>query len=207
MVPSQRTRFSLFKRKEATKNKVVIDVSDDEVIEVSEIFGGWNVDFSYQGPTQNLSKTYCDICSKEITKGEKSCDMCFVIASYTNDCELFGYNSNAPASPTTEWGEDTTNSHMITSPEPKRKYCAFCGWEISEEEDVNCKECTLQAVREKNYNILGYVPYQYNISSPEEEPLSPATQEMEYINMVEEEEEDPEEEEMEEEKDFYAFEI
>ena len=50
MTPSKRTRFSLFKRKDATKNKVVINVSDDEVIKDSdsEVSKGWNVE-----PTQN----------------------------------------------------------------------------------------------------------------------------------------------------------
>ena len=103
MTPYQCTRFALFKWKEATTNKVVIDVSDDEVMEYYEVPRGWNVDFSYQGPTQDLSKTYCDICSKEIAKGEKSCDMCFVMGSYANDCELFGHNLNAKASPMEEW--------------------------------------------------------------------------------------------------------
>ena len=98
MTPAKRIRFALFKQKEATKNKVVIEVSDDEVIEDSdsEIPKGWKVE-----PTQK-SKFYCDNCDKEIAEGGKLCDMCFVMDSYANDCELFGYNLNAPASPREE---------------------------------------------------------------------------------------------------------
>ena len=137
MTPSKRTYFSLFKRKEATKNKVVIDVSDDEIIEDydSKVPKGWNVE-----PTQTLSKTYCDNCGKEIAEGGKLCDVCFVMGSY--DSELLGYILNALVSPIEEW-----SNYGIVSPEQRNKFCAFCGGEIPMEdgeipvENENCDEC------------------------------------------------------------------
>ena len=52
MAPFQRTRFALFKKKEATRNKKIINISDDKD----------------QEPTQDMTKIYCDICGKEIAK-------------------------------------------------------------------------------------------------------------------------------------------
>ena len=78
MAPFQRTRFALCKKEEATRNKEIIDISDDED----------------QGPTQDMTKTYYDICGKEIAKGEETCDMCFVMNSYARDQDLFNYNLN-----------------------------------------------------------------------------------------------------------------
>ena len=126
MAPSQRTRLALFKKKEATRNKEILNISDDEGMKDYESPKGWNKNFSYQESPQELSKNFCDICTKEIAKGEVTCDMCYVMESYAKNCELFGYNLNAPASPTEEWVQSALNSHMITSPEPGRKYFAFC---------------------------------------------------------------------------------
>ena len=129
MAPSQRTRLALFKKKETTRNKEIIDISDDE----DNAPSGWNISNPY------LSKTYCDTCGKEIAKEEETCDMCFVMNSYARDCEFFGYNLNAPTSLTEDEIQDTQ-----TSSEPERKFCAFCGWEMPIEESENCEECTLQ---------------------------------------------------------------
>ena len=87
MTPSKRTRFALFQRKEDTKNKVVIDSSDDEVITNSETFREETVT-----PIQTLSINFCENCGKKIAEGGKLCDFCFVMGSY--DSELFGYNLN-----------------------------------------------------------------------------------------------------------------
>ena len=145
MTPSKRTCFSLFKRKEATKNKVVIDVSDDKVIKDSDskVSKGWNVE-----PTPNSSKSYCDNCGKEIAEGGKLCDMCFVIDSYANDRELFGYNLNEPTPLTEEWSD-----YEIKSPEQMGKFYAFCGKEIHIEDgeipvgNENCDECLFHKAR------------------------------------------------------------
>ena len=167
----QAYRFSLFKRKEATKNKVVIDVSDDEVMKDSDsvVSKGWNVKL-----TQNLSKCYCDNCGKEIAEGEKWCDFFFVMGSY--DSELFGYNLNAP-----EFPIETGSNDGMVSPEQTKKYCAFCGNEIPLEdgeipvENENCDECLFQTARERDFNTLGYVPCQYDKSYFDKEPLSSST--------------------------------
>ena len=169
MTPSKRTRFALLKRKEDTKNKVVIDISDDEVITGSEISRKGN-----ENSTQTLSKTYCENCGKKIAEGGKLYDFCFVMGSY--DSELFGYNLNAPESPIEE-----ESMYGMVSPEPTRKFCAFCGQKIPLEDgeipvgDENCEECLFQAARERDGNILGYVPCQYDMSYFDKEPLSSST--------------------------------
>ena len=48
MASSQRTHLALFKRKEATRNKEVIDISDDDGKENSETPKGWNINYSYK---------------------------------------------------------------------------------------------------------------------------------------------------------------
>ena len=50
MTLSERTRFTLFQRKEVIKNKVVINISDDEVMNDTEIIREGN-----ETSTQNLS--------------------------------------------------------------------------------------------------------------------------------------------------------
>ena len=65
----------------------------------------------------------------------------------------------------------------------------------------NCEKCLLQAAWERYFNILGYIPCQYDTLYLNEEPFSPATQEIEFLDMVEEEEEDHEEEDPEEEEE------
>ena len=184
MAPFQRTRLALFKKGEATRNKEVIDISDDEVMSTWE---DAPVIEDVLPPT--LTFSYCETCGKKIVKGERYCDMCCVTISIMEDLDLFGYSLNEPVSP---MEEENPNSHRIASPEPERPFCAFCGWEIPEDEGGYCKECTLQAARERDFKVLGYVPYYLNISSPEEEPFSPAALE---ITEITEEEEDPEEEE------------
>ena len=47
-----------------------------------------------------------------------------------------------------------------------------------------------QAARERDFNILGYVPCLYDMSYCDEELLSPASHNLEFIEMEEEEEEE-----------------
>ena len=166
------------------------------------------------------------MCITEIEVGEISCEMCNLIGSCKNDYELFGYdpemnareeyidrqNSNASNAINREITNDI-DSYELMSPELERKYCTFCGWEISENMDL-CEECTLQTARERDFNalqavrnrdfeLLWHIPYYYNTTSPDEEVFSPSAQNIEYIDMGEEEkEEDHEEEEMEEENEY-----
>ena len=197
MTPSKHTRFALFQRKEATKNKVVIDISDDEVITDSEISREGN-----ETPTQNLSNNYCENCGKKIAEGGKLSDFCFVMGSY--DSELFGYNLNALESPMEE-----ESMYEMVSPDTTRKFCTFWDHEIPLEDgeipigDENCEECLFQAARERDGNILGYVPCHYDMSYFDKEPLSPAAHNLEFINITEEEEEEDPEEEMEGEEEEY----
>ena len=133
--------------------------------------------------------------------------MCNLMGSCKNNYKLFGYDPNVN---TPEWYKDhhdpsasmtfnveTTNevdTYELMSPEPGKKYCAFCGFEMPIEDDI-CDECALKEARRKDFERLGYVPSYYNIS-PEKNVCSPSAQDIEYINMgEEEEEEDPEEEE------------
>ena len=117
--------------------------------------------------------------------------------------ELFGYNLKALESTIEE-----ENMYEIVSPEPTRKFCAFWGQAIPLEdgeipvEDENCEGCLLQAARERDCNILGYVPCQYDMSYFNQEPLSPATHDLEFIDMTEEEEEEDPEEEMKGEEEY-----
>ena len=64
----------------------------------------------------------------------------------------------------------------------------------------NCDECLFQAAQGRDFNILGHVLCQYDMTYFDEEPLSPAAQNIEHIDMAEEEEEEiPEEDDPEEE--------
>ena len=147
-----------------------------------------------------MTKTYCDICGKEIAKEEKTCDMCFVINSYAEDQDLFNYNLNEISE---EEFQEKPSDYELTTPEPGKNYCAFCGWEMPMEESGNCEECTLQAARERDIKDLGYVSCQYDFTFFDEDPPSPSAQETEFVDMAEdEEEEDPEEEEWEEEENL-----
>ena len=77
MAPFQHTRFALFKRQKATKNKEKIVISDNEVEEVIEAPKGWGTGYDisnymgsyYREPSPDPSKTYCDMCTKEIEAG------------------------------------------------------------------------------------------------------------------------------------------
>ena len=71
------------------------------------------------------------------------------------------------------------------------------------EESGNCEECTMQAARERDFKVIGYVSCQYNMTFFHEDPPSPVAQEIELVDMAEDEEEgDPEEEEYEEEENL-----
>ena len=105
-------------------------------------------------------------------------------------------NPNASTSFNVEITNDV-DIYELMSPEPGKKYCAFCGFEMPIEDDI-CDECALQQARKRDYHLLGHVPYYYNISSPDEEGISPSARDIEYIDRAEEpSESDPEEEQEE----------